>query len=57
MTDWQIEQLAVGIVAFAVIMHLIAWSKLCDRVTRLEALLKLLENEIKLIHEKDGDTD
>ena len=56
MTDWQIEQLAVGIVAFAVIMHLIAWSKLCDRVTRLEALLKLLENEIKLIHEKDGDT-
>lgn len=55
MTDWQIEQLAVGIVAFAVIMHLIAWSKLCDRVTRLEALLKLLENEIKLIHEKDGD--
>ena len=57
MTDWQIEQLAVGIVAFAVIMHLIAWSKLCDRVTRLEALLKLLENEIKLIHEKGGDTD
>ena len=56
MTDWQIEQLAVGIVAFAVIMHLIAWSKLCDRVTRLEALLKLLENEIKLIHEKEGDT-
>lgn len=56
MTDWQIEQLAVGIVAFAVIMHLIAWSKLCDRVTRLEALVKLLENEIKLIHEKEGDT-
>lgn len=55
MADWQIEQLAVGIVAFAVIMHLIAWSKLCDRVTRLEALLKLLENEIKLIHEKDGE--
>lgn len=55
MTDWQIEQLAVGIVAFAVIMHLIAWSKLCDRVTRLEALVKLLENEIKLIHEKDGE--
>lgn len=56
MTDWQIEQVAVGIVAFAVIMHLIAWFRLCDRVTRLEALLKLLENEIKLIHEKDGDT-
>ena len=55
MTDWQIEQLAVGIVAFAVIMHLIAWSKLCDRVTRLEALVRLLENEIKLIHEKDGE--
>ena len=59
MTDWQIAQLAVGavgIVTFAVIMHLIAWCKLCDRVTRLEALLKLLENEIKLIHEKDGET-
>lgn len=53
MTDWQIEQLAVGIVA--VIMHLIAWSKLCDRVARLEALVKLLENEIKLIHKKDGE--
>lgn len=56
MADWQIEQVAIGIAVFAVIMHLIAWSKLCDRVTRLEALLKLLENEIKLIHEKDGET-
>ena len=57
MTDWQIEQLAVGavgIVAFATIMHLIAWSKLCDRVTRLEALVKLLEKEIIAIHKNEG---
>lgn len=45
----------VGIVAFAVIMHLIAWSKLCDRVTRLESLVKLLENEIIVIHKKEKD--
>lgn len=57
MNDWHIEQLAVGIVAFAAIMHLIAWCKLCDRVTRNETLLKLIENEIKLIHEKDGETE
>lgn len=56
MTDWQMEQLAVGIVVFAMLMHLIALFRLWDRVTRLEALVKLLENEIKLIHEKDGDT-
>lgn len=57
MTDWQIEQLAVGavgIVTFAVIMHLIAWCKLCDRVTRLEALVKLLEKEIIAIHKNEG---
>lgn len=52
MANWQIE-LAVGI---AVLAHLAAWSRLCDRVTRLEALLKLLENEIKLIHEKNDKT-
>ena len=61
MTDRQIEQLAVGavgIVTFAVIMHLIAWCKLCDRVTRLEALVKLLEKEIIAIHKnEEGDTD
>lgn len=56
MNDCHIEQLAVGIVAFVVIMHLIVWCKLCDRVTRLETLVKLIENEIKLIHEKDGET-
>lgn len=39
----------------ALCIHIIVWSKLCDRVTRLEALVKLLENEIKLIHEKDGE--
>jgi hypothetical protein len=29
--------------------------KLLDNNLQLEALLKLLENEIKLIHEKDGE--
>ena len=57
MADWQMEQLAVGVVVFAMIIHLVAWFRLCDRVTRLETLVKLLENEIKLIHEKDGDTE
>lgn len=56
MANWQIEQVAVGIAVLALFIHLAAWSRLCDRVTRLEALLKLLENEIKLIHNKDGDT-
>jgi len=55
MADWQIEQVAVGIAVLALFIHLAAWSKLCDRVTRLEALLKLLENEIKLIHERYGE--
>lgn len=56
MADWQIEQVAVGIAVLVLFIHLAVWSRLCNRVTRLEALLKLLENEIKLIHEKDGDT-
>ena len=55
MANWQIEQVAVGIAVLALFIHLAAWSRLCDRVTRLEALVKLLENEIKLIHEKDGE--
>lgn len=57
MTEWQIERIVAGIIAFSMIIHTIAYSKLCDRVTRLEALQKLLENEIKLIHEKEGDTE
>ena len=55
MADWQIEQVAIGIAVLALFIHLVAWTKLCDRVTRLEALVKLLENEIKLIHEKEGE--
>lgn len=53
MANWQIEQVAVGIAVLAVFIHLAAWSKLCDRVTRLEAIVKLLENEIKAIHDKE----
>ncbi len=52
--EWRIEQVGTGMIILAIFIHLAAWSKLCDRVTRLEALVKLLENEIKLIHEKDG---
>lgn len=59
MADWQIEQIVVGIAVLAVFMHLVAaWSRLCDRVTRLEALVKLLEKEIIAIHKNEGsDTD
>lgn len=53
MANWQIEQVGLGI--FVLAIFLLALSRLCDRVTRLEALVKLLENEIKLIHEKDGE--
>ena len=58
MADWQIEQVAIGIAVLALFIHLVAWSRLCDRVTRLEALVKLLENEIIAIHKNEGgDTD
>ena len=53
MAHWQIEQIAIGIGILAVLTHLAAWSKLCDRVTRLEAIVKLLEREIKAIHDKE----
>ena len=53
MAHWQIEQVAIGLAVLAVFIHLVAWSKLCDRVTRLEAIVKLLENEIKAIHDKE----
>ena len=53
MANWQIEQIVVGIVVLALFMILLSWSRLCDRVTRLEALVKLLENEIKAIHDKN----
>jgi hypothetical protein len=55
MANWQIEQVGLGMFVLAIFLFLVAWSRLCDRVTRLEALVKLLENEIKLIHEKDGE--
>ena len=53
MADWQIEQVAVGIAVLALFIHLAAWSRLCDRVTRLEALVKLLENEIIVMRKKE----
>ena len=54
MANWQIEQIVVGIAVLALFIHLAAWSKLCDRVTRLEALVKLLEKEIIAIHKNEG---
>lgn len=58
MANWQIEQIVVGIAVLALFIHLAAWSRLCDRVTRLEALVKLLEKEIIAIHKnEEGDTD
>ena len=54
MAHWQIEQVAVGIAVFALFIHLAAWIRLCDRVTRLEALVKLLEKEIIAIHKNEG---
>ena len=53
MANWQIEQIVVGIAVLALFIHLVAWSRLCDRVTRLEALVKLLENEIIVMHKKE----
>lgn len=53
MADWQIEQVAVGIAVLALFIYLAAWSRLCDRVTRLEALVKLLENEIIVMRKKE----
>ena len=57
MADWQIEQIVVGIAVLALFIHLAAWSRLCDRVTRLEALVKLLEKEIIAIHKNEGGAD
>lgn len=54
MANWQIEQIVVGIAVLAFFIHLAAWSRLCDRVTRLEALVKLLEKEIIAIHKNEG---
>ena len=52
MANWQIEQIVVGIAVLA--LFIAAWSRLCDRVTRLEALVKLLEKEIIAIHKNEG---
>ena len=54
MANWQIEQIVVGIAVLDLFIHLAAWSRLCDRVTRLEALVKLLEKEIIAIHKNEG---
>jgi hypothetical protein len=57
MANWQIEQVVVGIVVLALFMILLSWIRLCDRVTRLEALVKLFEREIKAIHDKDKENE
>lgn len=61
MADWQIEQVAIGIAVIAIFIHLAAWVKLCDRVTRLEALVKCLISETSALRRKiatkDGDAD
>jgi len=56
MADWQIEQIGFGILGIfvlAIFLFLSAWLRLCDRVTKLEAFVKLLEREIKAIHDKE----
>lgn len=56
MADWQIEQVGFGILGIfvlAIFLFLSAWLRLCDRVTKLEAFVKLLEREIKAIHDKE----
>ena len=40
------------IITFMILSVICLW-KIADRVTRLEALVKLLEREIKDIHNKD----
>lgn len=40
------------IIAFMILAFICLW-KIADRVTRLEALVKLLEREIKAIHDKE----
>lgn len=41
------------IITFLILALIICLWKIADRVTRLEALVKLLEREIKAIHDKE----
>lgn len=41
------------IIAFMILAFICLW-KIADRVTRLEALVELLEREIKAMHDKEG---
>ena len=46
-------KIILWIIAFLILVFVCLW-KTADRVTRLEALVKLLEREIKAIHDKEG---
>ena len=45
--------LKITLIVFMILAFLCLW-KTADRITRLEALVKLLEREIKAIHDKEG---
>lgn len=46
-------KLIITIIVFTILAFICMW-KLADRITALEALVKLLEREIKDIHDKEG---
>ena len=46
-------KIILWIIAFLILTFICLW-KTADRVTRLEALVKLLERELKAIHDKEG---
>ena len=46
-------KIILWIIAFLILAFICLW-KIADRVTRLEALVKLLEREIKAMHDKEG---
>ena len=46
-------RIILWIIEFLIFAFICLW-KIADRVTRLEALVKLLEREIKAIHDKEG---
>lgn len=45
-------KIILWIIAFLILAFICLW-KTADRVTRLEALVSLLEREIKAIHDKE----
>ena len=45
-------KIILWIIAFLILAFMCIW-KMFDRVARLEALVELLEREIKAIHEKE----